>query len=99
MPDNQSDGTLEDFLRRLIPSADPHWSSAEAAAVQAQERAPTFGMKDLTKAKVRTWAAWQHQPGVLPGEAIANGHLNPRAPLALRFMDWFNLTYPGAARP
>jgi hypothetical protein len=89
MPDNQTSGRLEDFLRTLIPAEDKIWPHAQTSTEQAQALGAPFKPVHLGKAQFRTWLAWQEQPGLPPGKAIHRKLLSEDSPVALRFLGWF----------
>ncbi len=89
MPDNQTTGILEDFIRLLIPETDPLQPEAdrilneiEAAAIQQ------YPAKDRAKAFIHTWLAWQESPGRPMGQTITAKVLEKDAPIASTFTDW-----------
>jgi hypothetical protein len=70
MPDNQTRGILEDFLRFLVPPGSglfTHVQSSVAAIPAAEKR---FGQLAEPKAIIHTWLAWQAEPGKPFGVAI-----------------------------
>lgn len=89
IPDNRRSGSLEDVVIDLIPSADPVWAYAQEVSEEARRRGARFAARHTPKASVRTWLAWQEQPGVPPGEAIKRTYLDPRVPAAFGFVGWF----------
>jgi hypothetical protein len=88
MPDNISSGALEHFMLGLLPPRDPLWT----AAAEAVEALPTelrrFRRQDELKARLRTWLAWQEDPGVPVGLPITRGRLDAKAPGAVAFVEW-----------
>ncbi|NOT55072.1 MAG: hypothetical protein HOP18_10740 [Deltaproteobacteria bacterium] len=70
MPDNQTRGILEDFLRFLVPSNSGLFDHVESsvATIPAEER--RFSQLDQPKAIMHTWLAWQAEPGKPFGSAI-----------------------------
>lgn len=70
MPDNQSKGILENFLRFLIPTGSllfDHVTTSVAGIPAAERR---FSQLDEPKVIIHTWLAWQKQPGRPLGTAI-----------------------------
>ena len=77
MPDNQTTGILEDFLRFLVPSESPlfrHVQSSVAAIPEAERR---FTHLAEPKAIIHTWLAWQEEPSKPLGTAITARYLDP----------------------
>lgn len=95
MPDNQSRGMLETFLRYLVPSdAQPLWDYARSAADEARKLgAPYKQPTHRDKADIHTWLAWQDPPGRPFGEALKSKCLDPRSPAAQKFAQWFIRLY------
>jgi len=89
MPDNQSKGILEDFLRFLVPPGSPLFQYVEDS-VKAIPGKPLFPEKDEPKARIHTWLAWQKEPGKPYGTAITAKFLDPDAPQAKTFVAWLN---------
>jgi hypothetical protein len=77
MPDNQSKGILEDFLRFLVPAGSRLFEHVKAsvAGIPAEER--RFSQLAEPKAIIHTWLAWQEEPGKPLGTAITAKFLNP----------------------
>ncbi|MGH9822064.1 MAG: DUF3226 domain-containing protein, partial [Blastocatellia bacterium] len=94
MPDNSSEGTLENFLRFLVPDdSEPVWVYAIECVQKA--RAMGSGCRDahLPKANLYTWLAWQDPPGQNPGHALTGRVLNTHSPHAAAFLNWFRTLY------
>lgn len=88
MPDNQSVGMLEDFARMSLPDNDKLWERALASvdAIPAEDR--LFKEVHIAKARIKTWLAWQKEPGMSIGRAIHDGKLNGRADVGQRLVNW-----------
>ena len=94
MPDNQSVGYLETFLRYLVPDSQlPLWQHAEHAVTEAISLGA--GCKDghAPKANLYTWLAWQDPPGRSPGIALTQKVLDSNSGLAQPFVSWFKDLY------
>ena len=91
MPDNQLDGTLEDFLKFLVPEGDPLLPYAE----QTLDNLPDtrFTSPRRPKALMHTWLAWQSEPGKPYGQAISAKYLNTDLPMAKTFANWLRRTF------
>jgi hypothetical protein len=95
-------GKLEDLVGSLIPDGDPLWlhaRNAVDAAIVAIDRAneqigqgfaqwSRFSDGDRIKADVRTWLAWQREPGAPLGAAINYRILKNRSDIADKFLRW-----------
>ncbi|HEX9990858.1 MAG TPA: DUF3226 domain-containing protein [Chloroflexia bacterium] len=88
MPDNKVPGSLEDFIKFLVPQDDLLWSRAEECVAQIPTEERHFSTIHLIKAHVHTWLAWQEQPGQRMGQAINSKYLDPDAEHARRFVAW-----------
>jgi hypothetical protein len=94
MPDNASDGSIETFLRWLIP--DQHestWRHAEESVRAARALGCPCRDGHVEKAYLYTWLAWQNPPGQSPGIAVAKKILDATNPRAASFVAWFSGLY------
>ena len=67
MPDNESAGMLESFACRLVAGEDSAWVHARETVATLPEGAARFSReRDLEKALIHTWLAWQEEPGCQP---------------------------------
>jgi len=90
MPDNASEGTLETFLRFMIPDGSaPLWAHAEASVASARVLGAACRESHTAKAHLYTWLAWQDPPGQSGGKALTQRILNPRSPISEAFVQWF----------
>ena len=87
MPDNGSAGELEDFIRRLLPAADPVWPRAQRYIDDIPEADRKFATGRILRAKIHAWLATRKEPRKM-GAAVGAGDLNATDPLATRFVDW-----------
>ncbi|MCK4660560.1 MAG: hypothetical protein KAV82_13650 [Phycisphaerae bacterium] len=93
MPDNQTDGKLEDFLRTLIDERDPLIGCAEQATDTAKTHGARFPDVDRIKAILHTWLAWQKEPGRPYGTAIRARFFRHDSDAANAFVVWFKTLY------
>jgi hypothetical protein len=89
MPDNESSGKLEDFLKTLVPPTDCCWDYAEQVVGIAHSRGAKFSDLDKIKAHIYTWLAWQEEPGRPFGTAIKAAYFLHDTPEAILFVKWF----------
>jgi hypothetical protein len=95
MPDNQTKGILEDFLRFLLPAGSRLFDHAtmSVATIPAGER--RFSQLAEPKALIHTWLAWQEEPGKPLGTAITARYLDPGVAEVDVLVSWLNrLFYP-----
>jgi hypothetical protein len=89
MPDNQSTGILEDFIRQLIPENDPLKPEADRILNEIESsKIQQYAAKDRAKAFIHTWLAWQESPGRPMGQTITAKVLQKDAPIAASFTHW-----------
>lgn len=93
MPDNESPGELEEFVRTMLPDGDRVWPSSKAYIEGIREEHRKFGRKVL-RAKVHAWLATRKQPGRM-GAAIREGDLEVNGVLAASFGDWLRQVFGG----
>jgi hypothetical protein len=90
MPDNNSQGMIEDFIKFLIPADDNLVGEAKdilhkLEGNQLQKYKPIHSAKAL----VHTWLAWQEDPGTPLGLAITKKYLTTNnVAICNKFMDW-----------
>ncbi|MCB9430698.1 MAG: hypothetical protein H6668_01830 [Ardenticatenaceae bacterium] len=94
MPDNTNPGALEEFVNQMMIRNAHGKEPLEPFANKIldeleQARLNRYGHK-RSKAFVRTWLAWQEQPGLPMGQAIGRGFLSAHTPLATAFVRWLN---------
>lgn len=90
MPDNQTKGILEDFLRFLVPAESrllQHVLTSVAAIPEGERR---FTQLAEPKAIIHTWLAWQAEPGKPLGTAITARYLDPDVAQVDVLVAWLN---------
>ena len=80
MPNNQTSGILEDFLRFLVPQPNILFDHAKASVAAIPEGKRRFKQLAEPKAVIHTWLAWQEEPGSPFGKAITARFLDPNVP-------------------
>ena len=96
MPDNDSDGALEEFLRRLFDRRDALIGYARTATATAYRREARFAPGHRSKAELHCWLAWQNTPGLPYGIAVKAEFFQTDTELAERFVAWFRRLYEPA---
>ncbi|WP_446443364.1 DUF3226 domain-containing protein [Pseudocitrobacter faecalis] len=73
MPDNKSDGTIEDWIKDKIVEKD---SALFAHACKIVKELPVakFSANSKSKAEIATWLAWQNQPGRTIAYSLKDGN-------------------------
>jgi hypothetical protein len=94
MPDNVSEGSLEMFLRHLVPGdSEAVWTHAVASTAAAKSIGACYRDCHLSKANLYAWLAWQDEPGQRAGQALTKRILDPNAKSAEPFVAWFRKLY------
>jgi hypothetical protein len=94
MPDNQSNGILEDFLCFLVPAGGAkllHHVRSSIAHIPTGDR--LFNASAEPKAMIHTWFAWQADPGKPLGTAITARYLDPEVPQVDPLISWLKRLY------
>jgi hypothetical protein len=95
MPDNQSRGILEDFLRFLVPTGSQLFEHVKASVAAIPEKERRFSELAVPKAVIHTWLAWQEEPGKPLGTAITAKFLDPNMKQVDVLVAWLkNLYFP-----
>ena len=87
MPDNQSPGELEDFLKEMIRDDDPVWPLAQRYIDDIPLEHRKFQEGKRLRAQVHAWLAAQEEPRP-PWQAIGVHDLAIDGPLCERFTEW-----------
>ena len=97
MPNNQTSGILEDFLRFLVPQPNVLFDHAKVSVAAIPEGERRFKQLDEPKAVIHTWLAWQEEPGRPFGTAITANFLDPNVQEAGVLADWLKrLFFPSS---
>jgi hypothetical protein len=92
MPNNESEGALEDFAIHLIPDQDALWPHAREVVRDLPEK--RFKDSHTGKAELHTYLAWQNPPREPVGRSINAGPLKTNSNLAQRFVAWVRHLFP-----
>jgi hypothetical protein len=94
MPDNDSSGDIETFLKYLVPAASKQaWDYAVDCVAKARRDGCPCQETHVAKANLYTWLAWQDPPSQSPGRALTQKILDPKLPYAAPFVKWFMELY------
>lgn len=94
MPDNGSDGALENFLIPLIPDAGQALLKHVDANVEtARNVGAPYRDAHANKARLYSWLALQDPPTQNPRRALYSKALDPELPNAMPFVTWFKQLY------
>ena len=87
MPDNSSQGELEDFVAQMIPACDPVWPLSQDYIEGIPAAARKFSEKKKLRAQVHAWLAAREDPRRM-GEAIRTRDLAVDGALCQDFVAW-----------
>ncbi len=87
MPNNQSGGELEDFVKEMIPAGDSVWPLSQSYIDGIPGAARKFAQAKAAKAQVHAWLSARKNPRQM-GAAIGDGDLETNGPLCQTFVDW-----------
>jgi len=92
MPNNTSDGLLEDFIKASAASAE---RPLLGHAITTVNNLPDKKFKDIhtRKAEIATWMAWQAMPGQGLQSAVGGKLLDFETSQAKQFTDWLKKIY------
>lgn len=93
MPDNQTRGILEDFLRFLVPTDSRLFSHVESSIASIPDGERRFGQLTEPKVTIHTWLAWQEDPGKPFGTAITAKFLDPHVPQVDVLVAWLKALF------
>ena len=96
MPDNQTNGILEDFLRFLVPTNSMLYNHVVNSVEAIPPGEQKFGPLRKPKALIHTWLAWQKEPGKPMGQAITARYLDPTVPQVDVLISWLNKLFNDA---
>ena len=87
MPDNQSPGELEDFIKKMIPDGDSVWPRSESYIDGIPEGDRKFTEGKILRAKVHAWLATRREPRKM-GQAITTRDLDISEENCQTFVHW-----------
>ena len=93
MPDNKSEGILEDFLTFLVPTGSGLFEHVESCVKSIPDGERRFSPAAVPKALIHTWLAWQEKPGKPLGTAITARYLDPDVPQVDGLISWLRSLY------
>lgn len=98
MPNNNSKGTLEDFIRFLIPPSDNLLPLAKNTLQSIEEKGLSkYLPQHHSKALIHTWLAWQEYPGTPLGLAITKKYLDTDEKNCQTFVKWIKNLFDNEA--
>ncbi|MDR1383899.1 MAG: hypothetical protein LBJ67_08665 [Planctomycetaceae bacterium] len=89
MPNNNTNGMLEDFISFLIPQNDKLLAIADSTLNEIEEqKLNKYSDAHKSKARIHTWLAWQETPGMPLGLSITKKYLSTEGETCQRFIKW-----------
>lgn len=89
MPNNHSNGMLEDFVMTLADENDVLMSESDTVLASLEQRSLNrYTPEHRSKAKIHTYLAWQEEPGKPMGQAITAKVLHAESESAKVFIEW-----------
>ena len=92
MPDNVSQGQLEDLVANMIPPSDVVWPLAQSYVDGIPKVHQKFAVQKTLRAKVHAWLATREDPRRM-GEALRTRDLDANVPSARQFIAWLNALF------
>lgn len=92
MPDNNSNGELENFIVPMIPDDDREWRKAQNYIDDILKGNGKFSENKIPKAMVSAWLATRKFPGLI-GKALKSGDLEINGQLCQKFISWLDQMY------
>ena len=89
MPNNNSNGMLEDFIAFLIPENDTLLPVVDSTLRTIESRnLNKYSVRHKSKATIYTWLAWQEDPGTPMGLSITKKYLSTDETTCRKFISW-----------
>jgi hypothetical protein len=89
MPNNNSNGMLEDFISFLVPENDPLLPIVDETLQHIEnQKLNQYANIHKSKAKIHTWLAWQENPGTPMGQSITREYLSTDKQTCQKFIAW-----------
>jgi|SRR5690625_3188968 len=94
MPDNKTNGILENFISFLVPSDDRLFPFAQSSIENIESaKFNRYKPKDRQKALIHTWLAWQEDPGTPLGLSITKRYLTTDEDICQTFIEWLQTLF------
>lgn len=89
MPDNSTQGMLEDFVCEMTPEGDLLLTKVDETLNEIEEsQIAKYKKVHKAKARLHTWLAWQEEPGTPIGTAIKKKYVTTETPNCKEFTNW-----------
>ncbi|MDR1962213.1 MAG: hypothetical protein LBQ50_00340 [Planctomycetaceae bacterium] len=89
MPNNETNGMLEDFIAFLVPEKDQLLPIADNVLNDIEkQKLEKYLPVHQSKARIHTWLAWQDEPGSPLGQSITKRYLSTDNHSCSLLIDW-----------
>lgn len=94
MPNNKTNGMLEDFISFLIPEGDNLLPKVDLTLENIEnENLNRYSLIHRSKARINTWLALQEVPGIPMGQSITKRYLTTDEANCVLFIDWLKTLF------
>lgn len=94
MPNNSTDGMIEDFISFLVPEDDQLLKvAAETLHKIEDSQLNKYNTRHKSKALIHSWLSWQDTPGTPMGLAITKNYLAVDRNECSNLIDWITLLF------
>ena len=93
MPNNQENGTCEDWLKLCLHETESTLYQNACRAVETLAKPRRFSNWDRIKAEIATWLAWQETPGQGAHAACRAGLIDRNSVLFRGLTDWLSRVF------
>ena len=94
MPNNNTNGMLEDFIKFLIPENDPLLPIVNDTLESIENKnLNNYSLQHKSKAVIHTWLAWQKDPGTPLGLSITKKYLTTDKETCTNLINWINKVF------
>ncbi len=91
MPNNNTNGMLEDFITFLVPKKDKLLPIVDSTLSYLEENSiNNYSLSHKSKAKIHTWLSWQEEPGTPLGLSITKRYLTTDDSICMMFVSWLD---------
>jgi len=96
MPNNELKGMLEDFIAMMVPEGDLLMPIVDETLTHIEDqKLNLYRETHKSKARIRTWLAWQEDPEASMGTAISKRILETDQEICQRFVEWLKKLFEG----
>ena len=94
MPDNNTNGMLEDFIAFLVPKDDELLPIVNSTLQSIEEqKLNKYSLSHKSKATIHSWLSWQKDPGTPMGLGITKKYLTTDEVTCKKLIDWMKTLF------